>query len=794
MTRVYIGLWLGMTLAAFAQCLSDGVNPANGIVVEPPKVYDDYYLQNQLNALKARLAGMNATDEATLLGKLGQMQGGSLSQSGFAVQGLGPAPAQTTTLTPPQSLPAYAASAPLTSGASAYPPLPVTATGAYGTTTSGPTITPSVPAVPAPTLSLSTAFSPSALDTLNEEMQLSSQIINLQLLLDGALNDRFNGQGLQKRRVTIGFNISVNPCVNAGTPNAGAEAPSPKDEIEHWAGLLKDHVAEVSIEVADQSGAESGVSIISLLPREKTYNVASLTDKSISLGAGGVIAGLVNVGAGFFRGKQTYYLVQQQDTLAVEDSPASFSWQFRPVLNSHFVQAGTRQNFVQVAIPEKFSNALTNCSGLVTVTTAWRRLDPKTGILGPRELEHKERPQGILWVDLPNAYPETISVRDIGGGQVFVNINGGPFLDGTQVRVGPALLGSANVRSSDKLIAFVAPAKDIVTAGAALVNRDGSETPIIPKTAETPVACGTDRTVAPVGAVAVKSDQDANLDIKPYSDTSALVSFRFIEADDGYYRRQDGPLVNPLLVSLGSQIFGLQNSPLRTAEWRPEDNSWRVSLIVPDDLLRANSQIIVQRLFLGPGHAVAIPIPESTFAKADFAITGAAVARTASDKAPYQILITGTGLDRASLAAPVLDCVHIASAPPATYSYLYLEVKKDCEGLGKSLVFTSSSTALPVVVDTPDLGPAKPKPPIDPLKATVDVQATSVVLHGTGLDQVSAVRFEKARLAFTLAPDKKTLTVNLAPDVTAFETVRYLDIRTADGKNYRFELTVKKPS
>src|SRR5580658_2090291 len=101
----------------------------NGIWVDQPKVYDDYFLQTQLNALKAQLSGLTALNSTTLTGSIGTVQGATLSASGISAQAMGPSPAQVTTLAAPTgALPAG-----------------VAATGAYGATTTGPTLAPSAP-------------------------------------------------------------------------------------------------------------------------------------------------------------------------------------------------------------------------------------------------------------------------------------------------------------------------------------------------------------------------------------------------------------------------------------------------------------------------------------------------------------------------------------------------------------------------------------------------------------------------------------------------------------------------
>jgi hypothetical protein len=118
-----------------------------------------------------------------------------------------------------------------------------------------------------------------------------------------------------------------------------------------------------------------------------------ITDQSTSIG-GGVVTQIVGLSGSFLRGRKTYYLVQDQDTLALTFHPdhneknewAGFLWQFRPVLGQRYVKSGLKQTFVQVAFAKASD---TPNFGEVQVRTYWRRYDRKRGIL-------KEVVQGSL--------------------------------------------------------------------------------------------------------------------------------------------------------------------------------------------------------------------------------------------------------------------------------------------------------------------------------------------------------------------------------------------------------------
>jgi hypothetical protein len=635
-----------------------------------------------------------------------------------------------------------------------------------------------------------TSYAPSSLDTLNEEMQLSSQIVDLQLLLDGALNDRFiTGSQVPKRRVTVGINITINPCLDNGS-----------NEKEYKKGL-KDRAAEVEIEVENPPGNNSSErpSIMTLLPREKTYNVASLSSKSITAGAGGVLGGVFSVGGGWFWNKQKYFLVKQQDTLAIEESPSKFLWQFRPVLGQDYLLAGTRQNFVQFALPEDSDpNA---CQATLKVTTRWRKVDPATGLVGAPELAAETRTLSVPYIDATDT-SQLVGVRDIGGGLVDVQIKG-KFQEGVAIRIGGAVIaaGAPGFNFSYDQVEFTASAKDILAAdGVYLVDRDGGEVPVMTRAAIPLPSCQSGPSNAVPNAAPAPAASNAaisNLSIEPFSDALSLVTLTFTENQIAPHKSD--PRNNPILASLGSHVFGLQDAPFRSLEKMKSaaDSygfaTWKIAMLAPTEVLASSSEIVVQRLF-NNGDSASVEIPMGKYPKQDFAVTSIKAVSAPSKKEPtFQLLVTGTGLDQATLSAP--SCAHFDSTPARQSSYAFVTLSEDCQSSAKVLILTYKDL-LPAVVPIPSLDAASAaaaKAAIDPMKSSVAPGTKELALEGPGLDQIKTVKFGKTPLSFVLALDKKSAVVALPAELTASQGIRYLDIGTADGKTARYELTVKKP-
>jgi hypothetical protein len=434
----------------------------NGIFVDSPKVYDDSSLQLMLNSARARLATIQAIDQTGLLSRIGAVTGASLNQSSVGVTFTGPPiPGSVVTANAPTGSTAV-------NTANGGSTLTTTNLPAQGTVTTNPQQNASVPAPPANGgVTLPTSYSVSALDALSEQMQLTYEIANLQLLLEGSLNDRYvKNMRYVKPRTTLGFPITISSL-----------AP------------FKNAIAVVEVEVvnADRNfEPKDKPAVTALLPREKTYNVAALTDNMTSIG-GGLVTQVINGGFSFLKGRKSYYIVQDQDTLAslIAPDPASpnataFSWQFRPVLGQSFVRPGMKQTFVQLSAPLE---AAANCFGRIKVKTYWRRIDRKTGVLKeiiPESISDATYVEPEIPIFDLTPLVQDVNYDDVGNGQIRVSVDGS-FLGGTYIRVGNNSYreGSPGFVSELTRIQFVASAMDVAKHKAYIVSRDGSETEII---------------------------------------------------------------------------------------------------------------------------------------------------------------------------------------------------------------------------------------------------------------------------------------------------------------------------
>lgn len=537
--------------ASAEQLINQRTSTNNGIYVDTPKVYDDSLLQQMLNSAQSRLVALQGFDQAGLSHAIGSVTGANQQIASFGISG------------------------------GVQPPVQVTS---YGNITSP--FPPPSGAASAPTTTLPSSPTPSASDILDEQLQVTSQITNLRLLLEGALSDQImvgRDETFAKPRVTLGFPVVISP--EKRYKNAVA-------------------IVEVLVETDSQNDASRNgepPSITALLPQEKTYNVAAISDKSISIGAG-IATATAGASANFIWGHKQYFIVKDQDTLAFQFDPSdseiallsqqqsahiekrrvrAFAWQFRPVLGRPFVQAGMRQVFVQLAFPGRRAVPAVKSFGTVRIRTYWRRVDPKTGILTeivPGSLSESTNATPIPNYDMRQRWGAVASfnpteLEDLGSGKMLIKLEG-RLLPGTYLRIGSNILqpGAAGLPPSDlKTTRFVANISDLAALKTFVISRDGTEYPL-------KIAAGN------LNQFRVENHTVTTLD-----DSTVLLSVPISHFDPA----NDIP---PVLL-IGGKVFGYSDAPI-DRNCNPAAGTCVLSVALPKDFLAANPVVSVKALML----------------------------------------------------------------------------------------------------------------------------------------------------------------------------------------------------
>jgi hypothetical protein len=437
-----------------------------------------------------------------------------------------------------------------------------------------------VPAVaPATAFTAPTNLGLSSADILTDQVNLNAQITTLRMLLQGALSDQYlvkNGRAVASRQqTTVGFNVSIDP---------------PRQ--------YKYAVAEVRVIVSAPPGAEP-VSIMNLLPSEKTYNVAKVTSSEKSFGVG-VVKAPIGLGINGGRARDRLYLAKDTDTIALEfpapdsrgigspfpvqvgdvtksaihfdrreegcedDTTASlpvlgqlqegetssvvFGWQFRPVLGETYVKGGQRQVFAQLALPTSQNQRYVP---RVHIQTRWRAYDPKRQVVGAtykRTCSWSEDQSGV--VVLTNPSVTDVKVSDIGGGQVRLVGQGEFFSSGSTIVAGTSTY--APTAFDGRSIQFIGKASDLMLSDElTIVGPTGQHS-----TFGVPVAEG-------------KADHcnifEARATALPFPDGNSRVTVQVKLGRDYQYDPTKPAAIsdgkpNPF-VMIGTQVYGMRETP-----------------------------------------------------------------------------------------------------------------------------------------------------------------------------------------------------------------------------------------
>jgi hypothetical protein len=742
-----------------------------GITVAPPKVYDTYYLQQQLQALKAQLQQLQVLSSSTLTGHIGNVQGADLQQLGFSLQGGGSStPAVTTTTGTSPSVQSVVSS-----------------------------LAPSNPSVASSSLTLPTPGQ-SSLDTLNESMQLAYEITNLELVLDGALNDKLDLMtGKPRRVVTIGFPIAFAP-------------PSHSDAMGR-----ANSVAEVHVTLCRQA---SDVSIMTVLPQERTYNVAGLVDHSAAASLGAILGGVFSVGGGFLWHHQRYDLVQQQETVALRTpfgdcgngqtaSSSSFVWQVYPVLGSKYVRPGMQQNFVQFSIPGG-TIAPVPGSEIVTacVQAGWRGTAKNGNILSPLRLIGSACYRVPYFDTTPRV--ESVRVANIGSSQLRVTARGS-FLPGTTVRIGNSSISDAAVSISGDggVLEFPVVAADLITAGGAkLVSREGEE-----KQLSNP---GGKEGAVPLNVA------DADIAVSPYSEALDSLTLAYTPpTGPGLPLEPCSPMPgapdegkcipsDPWVLTIGDKTYGLADAPF-FGDRALGNGKREISVLVPAASLATSSRITLQRL-LWSNHFYywqgLLPANPVTVTKATIVSSAPGV----------HLVLVGSNLGDAVLKYPGAcpGCLHDARG-----SFALLDIPAEAprakettkQKAAREKAATDATKDLkqiilcrqkaggcdpglaPVIFDLPkatDDAAAKSSKPSLKSGATVKVNAATASIAGTGLDQVVSIRYGTVGVPSRLSiADPPQLVLDLPTAISGRASKYPLLVEFADKTTTSYVLTVQ---
>lgn len=503
--------------SASVVCQRDGKpQVCNGISVGEPKVFDNRTLTLMLEALSQTLASQQQSyiDQKSVLAALANLQGFTQTETARALNITG-------VPTPATSLKDTLKTGNVDSSGKALPDALT-----RESNVSRASVTPQAPALESfPAIpGFNPTYGQNAADLLNDQVNLTYQIFNLRMLLERSLSDRLltdtpsvSDTKRTRLQAVLGFNVTLDPPRTANDAVAVVEITVTLSPVQSGQGTGHASVNQ---------GSGNGLSLVALMPQEKTYNAATLSNKSNAFG-GSAVVNAFQVGYSQRKREQIFYIYRDNDTLSYErmtgdPSKIVFGWMFRPVLGRNSVSPGLRQMFAIMALPnvdcdeqqrqkaeqEKAerleAERLKRCSVTLnsSVRTYWKKYD--RGTLSSYE-NHDTNRAKAFWFKLsaglskPQIFPDrryendatysgpevrssaeyenylkpqitSVEWRPTGAKNVIVSVTGNNLFTNTQVAMGDKLY----TKPGDGLIFKSSQGFDLVTTLDALANGPGT--------------------------------------------------------------------------------------------------------------------------------------------------------------------------------------------------------------------------------------------------------------------------------------------------------------------------------
>jgi len=776
--------WLGLLVLVFLFLPEKVSGEDNGIAVGAPKVFDNRSLELMLEQFEQSLRTATFVDKGQLAGALGQFQG---SQQTDLFRDL----EITANLTPQIPGPATAAggksqSSDKTSTASTDKATPKTDTSSKPAASDSSSAT--IPDA------VTKKYGIAAEDILNEQVNLTYQIFNLRMLLERSLSDR-DYQGKPRLQAVLGFEVSLNPLKR-----------------------YKDHAAVVEVRASLPVGSTSPVSLLGMMPREKTYNVAALTTKVNQFG-GAAVAKVVSLGFTERRSGKTFFLVKDTDTFAFERNekppadakapPLVFGWTFRPVLNRRAVEAGTRQLFAIIALPtdDAFERGpcpadKKDCPGYTVtlqIKTYWVPYDRKTGTakkarqpkalndLGPQPvpLFHAREIHDHLSAELTR-----LDWSEVGEEGALMNVYGDKFYTGTTAIIGGAVLDqpvNGLFLRSDHHIQALTTLRALARGDGVINGRYGTPRDLIdPQVKEWKKQPGW-------GFTAASLKWRPNLDRNTVS-----LEIRMAQAKVQKPSPSSDPKVPPNLfgkkpiIAVGKHIFPPSRVDIASTCYEKDAKGadtdkpcLQFTIEVPAEILTSEAPLEISVPFLGADYQFYVPVYESFRAvKVVLLRDGAQMiygfSGTHFEKGIRISADQEYGIDTGSNLKKIDD------------SLLQLTIEKTkMNGVHQ---FVVSQDGKSLVVPVPTGKPEAPKPFISGATPRVELDSSlGVDYKGKDLNAIKKVTFEGEELKFQAGKGGDSITIFVTRKVTAKTGTVDLLAATDDGTLVQAKLQIAGP-
>lgn len=652
------------------------------------------------------------------------------------------------------------------------------------TTPGGSGAAPALPDLQADPTGFAPVYGNNPEDLLTDQVNLSYQIFNLRLLLERSLTDRLwlassDAHATPRLQAIIGFNVNVTP---------------PK--------FARGKAAVVEITVTPAGEVTDPVSLVAVMPQEKTYNSAALSKSATAFG-GSAVAKIVTIGYSYRRRSEKLYLFRDADTVSFERTHAhateardvhsaasepgavTFGWEFRPVLGRASVSPGERQMFAVVAFPtgdglnpSPQDHPRAGFPFDVKVRTYWKKyyrdkLTTKMEVTAPDSADFSNIRAPFTAESQFDLAPRINHVNWLATGPdtAVVTVDGENFFSGTSVVLGNRTYSSPSdglIFKSDESFQLNTSISALASGDVVINGRYGTSRLIYPDPEPDPGISILTIDLIPNPARLL---WPLNLKIRARGGMpSTLMGLR------------SNIRLDPVITVAGKPIPGPYqyqeehcDLPQPGRNLTESSTCVLIQAFVPADVAKSEAPIGIRFPLLGPKWADSMVYYDPSQVLKVGRVGGGA--RTT-------LVVSGEAFDDG--ATVQLD--HLYRVPPGDLvlvnrTLLTLDVDTPVLAQFKSLIVSPSNGARPTVLDIPASKPDAPKAKLDDGQkpSTTVGSAQAVTFTGSGLSAITAVRFERELLPFKTADDAKSIQVFLSRRVTSTDGTVQVLLTSADG-------------
>jgi len=674
-------------------------------------------------------------------------------------------------------------------------------------TSKRPSVAPTIPGLETlqPVKSPAGEFSLSGLDLLAQQLALNYKVVNLRLLRNLAISDRYyaEGQSIKTRaQVLLGFQVSISP--QKRNKNAVAEVKIT---------LRKNNVNAVASSNCDANdSSDVALSLMSILPAKNTYNVMALTQDAKTWGAGAIV-NVFNVGISGGKKSETFYMVKDTDTFAMEFPAEStgesiaFGWQFRPVLGRKSVEPGPRNVFALISLPQSNQEEF---EGTIEIETYWRRFYKKTQTVGPVIKKFKNSQKYPIRIpEIAEMKKElepkvkNIEWQKIDNKNALVTLFGNNFFPGTTIFAGGKFYTEGNglFISSENQLSFLIPFSVLVIPDNVKIFPSFSQS-------TTPLRFLSHLDQRHIDQISFNVTK-----IFPIDEANQMIE---IEANNFIAKYDGSPegLQNPL-IKLGNRYYSpdemiikyesIENErifffsppfifPIKVREdW---EQIKKISFAVPNKDLKTENIISIVVPFAGPKWFYQTSLKITSPLKVPFSVNKLSFIKEGDDpvlaveghgfESGRMEIIIGDQVIKASSDQSAKTKFTIRSSTLATLSVKKVELKDV-----KQIIIRYNGRVCKIL-------PLKqPKPKSKPLKIISiepihEKDSKSVKITGENLQLVASVKHIDKTLTFKPSKDGKIGKIFIPGELTKEASQKGLTFITKDGKETEFILEVKK--